>query len=47
MTEEKIAIELAFDYKIPKKKASGGKCQSTSCGDDDLSNYNPLKPVIV
>ncbi|MGY5872341.1 MAG: hypothetical protein RTV72_08860 [Candidatus Thorarchaeota archaeon] len=22
-------------------------CQSSSCGNDDLSNYNPMKSVIV
>jgi hypothetical protein len=46
MTEEKIVNEAISKCGIPSTTTSERSCQSTSCGDDDLSNYNPMKTVI-
>jgi hypothetical protein len=42
MTEEKIVDESVSICET----TSRGSCQTTSCGDDDYSNSNPMKMVI-
>lgn len=46
MAEEKIVNEADPNCGNPRTTTSGRACQSASCGDEDLSNRNPMKSVI-
>lgn len=42
MTKAKVAAKCGAPYGTKIEDS----CQSTSCGGDDFSNYNPMKLVI-